>query len=212
MDMSTKKKSLEHLMGFPETVPTSVGYGAGNAELSLSLSLSLPPPRLVATPNEAVFNSASALYYDASFHVEWIVDKVPDQALLNIAERRFIIPQLYKKYSNDDMNLNIYVIRSSGSVIITGNNLGGSVKLDDLEMSLKWRKIGNLGMYLIQPVMWTLVQTVNSYLGKGFPLPIIHGFTLQNAEIIFSSSKLSVCTDMAYSESDGLGQVRIHIR
>ncbi|KAK8688718.1 hypothetical protein V6N13_087462 [Hibiscus sabdariffa] len=201
--------------------------------------------------DEAVFNSASALYYDAEF-MEWIVDKVPDQALLNTAGWRFIIPQLYKKYPNDDMNLNIslssppvirisehkigatvyadviidvveadqvipvacisLVIRGSGSVKIVGNNLGGSVKLDDLQMSLKWSKIGSLRMYLIQPVMWTLVQTVgipyaNSYLGKGFPLPIIRGFTLQNAEIIFSSSKVSVCSDVAYSESDDLDQL-----
>ncbi|XWS47361.1 hypothetical protein CRYUN_Cryun14cG0146100 [Craigia yunnanensis] len=194
--------------------------------------------------DEAVFNSASALYYDAEF-MEWIVDKVPDQALLNTAGWRFIIPQLYKKYPNDDMNLNVSLssppvirisehnmdatiyadviidvveagqgipvacisleIRGSGSVKIVGNNLGGSVKLDDLAMSLKWSQIGNLRMYLIQPVMWTLVQTVviphaNSYLGKGFPLPIIHGFTLQNAEIMFSSSKVTVCSDVTYSE------------
>ncbi|XP_022758974.1 putative BPI/LBP family protein At1g04970 [Durio zibethinus] len=199
----------------------------------------------------AVFNSASALYYDAEF-MEWIVDKVPDQALLNTAEWRFIIPQLYKKYPNDDMNLNISLssppvirisehnigatiyadvimdvvdagqvipvacisleIRGSGSVKIVGNNLGGSVKLDELAMSLKWSQIGNLRMYLIQPVMWTLVQTVvipyaNSYLGKGFPLPIIHGFTLENAEIIFSSSKVTVCSDVSYSESDSLNQL-----
>ncbi|KAG4174944.1 hypothetical protein ERO13_A11G151700v2 [Gossypium hirsutum] len=206
--------------------------------------------------DEAVFNSASALYYDAEF-MEWIVDKVPDQALLNTAGWRFIIPQLYKKYPNDDMNLNIslssppvirisehnigasvyadviidvvegsqvipvacisLVIRGTGSVKIMGNNLGGSVKLDDLAMSLKWSKIGNLRMYLIQPVMWTLVQTVgipyaNSYLGKGFPLPIIHGFTLQNAEIIFSSSQVTVCSNVSYSESDDLNQVPIHIK
>ncbi|XVF71817.1 hypothetical protein PTKIN_Ptkin12aG0069900 [Pterospermum kingtungense] len=195
--------------------------------------------------DEAVFNSALALYYDAEF-MEWIVDKVPDQALLNTAGWRFIIPQLYKKYPNDDMNLNIALsspavirisdhnigatvyadviidvveagqvipvacisleIRGSGSVKIVGNNLGGSVKMDDLTMSLKWSRIGNLRMYLIQPVMWTLIQTVvipyaNSYLGKGFPLPIIHGFTLQNAEIIFSSSKVTVCSNVSYSES-----------
>ncbi|TYI01030.1 hypothetical protein ES332_A11G172500v1 [Gossypium tomentosum] len=206
--------------------------------------------------DEAVFNSASALYYDAEF-MEWIVDKVPDQALLNTARWRFIIPQLYKKYPNDDMNLNIslssppvirisehnigasvyadviidvvegsqvipvacisLVIRGTGSVKIMGNNLGSSVKLDDLAMSLKWSKIGNLRMYLIQPVMWTLVQTVgipyaNSYLGKGFPLPIIHGFTLQNAEIIFSSSQVTVCSNVSYSESDNLNQVPIHIK
>lgn len=39
--------------------------------------------------------------------MHWIVDKVPEQYLLNTAGWRFIIPQLYKKYPNADMNLNI---------------------------------------------------------------------------------------------------------
>lgn len=39
--------------------------------------------------------------------MQWIVDKIPDRNLLNTAGWRFIIPQLYKKYPNDDMNLNI---------------------------------------------------------------------------------------------------------
>lgn len=33
---------------------------------------------------------------------------------------------------------------------IRGNDLGGKVKLDDFKMALKWSKIGNLKMFLIQ--------------------------------------------------------------
>ncbi|XWS36727.1 hypothetical protein CRYUN_Cryun20dG0110700 [Craigia yunnanensis] len=208
------------------------------------------PKMLGISLDEAVFNSASALYYDfmligsplpflclfvfVTVHLlyylivklkvstcgqaefmEWIVDKVPDQALLNTAGWRFIIPQLYKKYPNDEMNLNVYLssppvirisehnmgatvyagviidvveageiipfacislvsllkfhlpissvliivagmgaiiemafsgiqeIHGSSSVKIVRNNLGGSVKLDDLAMSLKWGHISN---------------------------------------------------------------------
>lgn len=39
--------------------------------------------------------------------MHWTVDELPDQALLNTAEWRFLVPQLYKLYPNDDMNLNI---------------------------------------------------------------------------------------------------------
>lgn len=39
--------------------------------------------------------------------MQWTVDKIPDQSFLNTAGYRFIIPQLYKKYPNHDMNLNI---------------------------------------------------------------------------------------------------------
>ncbi|KAF2284848.1 hypothetical protein GH714_031201 [Hevea brasiliensis] len=201
--------------------------------------------------DEAVFNSASALYYDAKF-MQWIVDKIPDQYLLNTAGWRFIIPQLYRKYPNDDMNLNLSLssppivkilendidatvyaeliidvleadlvipvacisldIYGSGSVKISGNTLGGSLKLKDFSMSLKWSHIGNLRLYLIQPVIWTLIQTVflpyaNVHLAQGFPLPIVHGFTLKNAEIICSRSKITVCSDVEFTESQGLNQI-----
>jgi lipopolysaccharide-binding protein len=187
--------------------------------------------------------------------MQWIVDKIPDQSLLNTAGWRFIVPQLYKKYPNDDMALNIslssppvimiaennidatinvdliidvleaseaipvvcisLVIRASGLVKIVGNNLAGSVKLNDFTMSLKWSNIGNLRLYLIQPVMWTIIQTVflpytNSHLAKGFPLPIIHGLTLHNANIICSDSRIIVCSDV-YSESNNLSHLLIHL-
>ncbi|KAL9316175.1 hypothetical protein ACSQ67_017176 [Phaseolus vulgaris] len=198
------------------------------------------------TLDEAVFNSASALYYDAKF-MHWIVDQIPDQSLLNTAGWRFIIPQLYKKYPNHDMNLEIslssppvveisnhkaganvfadmtidvleedevipvacisLVIQGTGVFKISGNNLVGAVRLNDFQMSLKWSKIGNLRMYLIQPVVWTLIETVflphaNTRLSKGLPLPILHGFILQNAEIILSTSRLAVCSDVAFTESN----------
>lgn len=151
--------------------------------------------------------------------MQWVVDKIPEQALLNTARWRFIIPQLYKKYPNQDMSLNIslsspprvkiseqYVganvnadlvinvldasqvipvacislvsppmtmlykqicsdvslptddslfpwlqmIRGSGALRVMGNNLGGSVSLEDFSMSLKWSNIGNLHLHLLQ--------------------------------------------------------------
>lgn len=226
-------------VGFINNYHKSSQPSASCTDASKMLSISL---------DEAVFNSASALYFDAGY-MQWIVDKIPDQSLLNTAGWRFIIPQLYKKYPNHDMNMNIslssppiirisdhnidatiyadmtidvledgevipvacisLIIQGSGSVKISGNNLGGSVKLNDFTMVLKWSKIGNLRMYLIQPVLWTVIQTValpyaNSHLGKGFPLPIINGFTLENAEIICLDSWITVCSDVAYAESSNL--------
>ncbi|VVA90026.1 unnamed protein product [Arabis nemorensis] len=205
--------------------------------------------------DEAVFNSAAALYYNADF-MQWIVDKVPEQSLLNTARWRFIIPQLYKKYPNQDMNLNIslssppyvkiseqyvganvnadliidvleanqvipvacisLVIRGSGALRVMGNNLGGSVRLEDFSMSLKWSNIGNLHLHLLQPIVWTVIQTVfvpyaNDHLEKGFPLPIIHGFTLENAEIICSSSDITICSDVAYLDSSQQPQPRLSL-
>lgn len=106
------------------------------------------------------------------------------------------------------------VIHGSCSVKILRNNLGGSVKLNGFTMSLTWSKIGKLRLYLIQPVVWAVIQTVfvpyvNSHLGQGFPLPIIHGFTVKSAEIICSSSKITVCSDVAYADSHNLNQLFI---
>ncbi|XP_022986302.1 putative BPI/LBP family protein At1g04970 [Cucurbita maxima] len=196
------------------------------------------------TLDEAVFNSALALYYDADF-MQWSLKEVPNQPLLNTAGWRFIVPQLYKKYPNADMSLNItlpsppvirisehpifatvdvdiivdvveagelipvacisLLVHASSTAKISGNNLVGSIDLNDFEMSLKWSNIGNLHMDLIQPVVQTLVETTllpnaNSYFRKGFPLPIKHGFMFQNAELISSNSRIMVCSDVLWTE------------
>ncbi|CAM8949764.1 unnamed protein product [Rhodiola kirilowii] len=195
--------------------------------------------------DEAVFNSASALFYDGGY-MKFIVNTIPDQSLFNTAGWRFIIPQLYKKFPNDDIAMNItltsapilkisqnmdstvnadltmdvlddgnvipvacisLVIRVCGSVKISGNNLAGSLKLEDFTMSLKWSKVGSLHMYIIQPVVWSLIETVglpyvNNHLSKGLPLPIIKGFNLQNAETVFSESRVIVCSDVTYTDAN----------
>ncbi|GAB2285223.1 hypothetical protein Dimus_019676 [Dionaea muscipula] len=204
-----------------------------------------PSKMLGIAVEEAVFSSASASYFSAGY-MHWDVDKIPDRSLLNTAGWRFIIPQLYKKYPDDDMKLNISLasppvlrilqhnigatvyadliidvleagevipvacilleIRATGSVRIVGNNLAGNVKMDDFTMSLKWSGIGNLRMGLIQPVIRTLIKTVflpyaNARLGKGFALPIIRGFTLQDAELSCIDSSVVVCSDVTYNKS-----------
>lgn len=152
--------------------------------------------------------------------MHWLVDKVPDQSLLNTAKWKYIVPQLYRKYPNDDMQLNLtltsppimrinpqgiggtittdmtvnvldageivpvacitVVISVSGVVKISGNNLAGEANLHDFTLNLKWSKVGNFHMFLIQETMRVFLNTVfvpiiNSHLRKGFPLPIVHG-------------------------------------
>lgn len=175
---------------------SGLDYMGGNSEVVVPCQDS--SQMLAISLDEAVFNSASSIYYNAGL-MQWVLDKLPDQTLLNTAGWRFIVPQLYKKYPNDDMNMNIVMsfppvikilwnridaavdadliidvlennnvipvacisltIHGSGSVKVVKNNLAGNVKLDDLAMSLKWSKIGSLHMYLIQPVVWTVIET-----------------------------------------------------
>jgi hypothetical protein len=61
--------------------------------------------------------------------MQWIVDKIPDQSLLNTAGWRFIVPQLYKKYPNDDMALNIS-LSSPPVIMIAENNIDATINVD----------------------------------------------------------------------------------
>ncbi|KAI3992560.1 hypothetical protein MKX01_020852 [Papaver californicum] len=188
--------------------------------------------------HEAVFNSASGVYFKTD-SLRWIVEKVPDQSYLNTNRWRFIVPQLYKKYPNDNMRLNIsfstppvlkihsdeiYGTIYSDMIIevldddeiipvacisVVKNNLGGHIDMEDFDLSLKWSKIGNFRMHLIESVMRTFIKTAalpyaNSRLTKGFPLPIFRGFTLQNADLIYRKSKIMICTDVGFKGSYNL--------
>ncbi|KAK1273279.1 putative BPI/LBP family protein [Acorus gramineus] len=210
-----------------------------------SISYDGPSEMLVISLDEAVFNSASTIYFKAGL-MHRVVDKVPDQSYLNTARWRYIIPQLYKKYPNDDMKLNIslssppimritshdigatiysdmtvdvvdgyetvsvacisIVATASGVLEVSGNNLAGQAELDDFSLELKWSNVGDFHMTLIQSVMRALLKTVvmpflNLHLKKGFPLPIIHGFTIQNAAIQYSNSKIMIYSNVEYIDS-----------
>ncbi|MQM01979.1 hypothetical protein Taro_034739 [Colocasia esculenta] len=198
--------------------------------------------------DEEVFTSASVVFFEAG-QLHWVVDEVPDRHLLNTAGWRFIIPQLYKKYPNDDMKLNVSVtsapilrisrknivvsilsdiivnvldgnkmipvaciatvVTASGVPEISGNNLAGRLALEDFTLNLKWSTVGAFHMNLIQGVMRVFLNNVfiphlNSHLRKGFPVPIIHGFTLKNATILSYDSRIVVCTDIISSCSRDL--------
>lgn len=61
--------------------------------------------------------------------MQWVVSELPDQALLNTAGWRFIVPQLYKQYPNDDMKFNISV--SSPPILeVTDQDIGAIVVVD----------------------------------------------------------------------------------
>lgn len=78
--------------------------------------------------DEDVFNSISALYFKAGL-LQHMVDKVPDQFLLNTASWRFLIPRLYRKYPDKNMVLNISAI-SPPSVKINVGRIDATVDLD----------------------------------------------------------------------------------
>ncbi|GJM99928.1 hypothetical protein PR202_ga17071 [Eleusine coracana subsp. coracana] len=248
---------------------------------------------LLLSLDEDVFNSALEVYFKAG-SMHWIVDKIPDQSLLNTASWKFIIPHLYWNYPNDDMLLNIsmssspliritsekvgatinadmiidvldgketvpvacisVVVSASGSVETSGNKVYGKVGLDNFSLALKWSKIGNFHMSLIQVVtisnllcillvyfvrsrfflvicitllslfgspknhnkmlqlqgvIRVFLNTVampylNSRLGNGFVLPVVHGFTLKDVNVITSAEQLTLCSDVTFTNASTL--------
>ncbi|XP_062168532.1 putative BPI/LBP family protein At1g04970 isoform X3 [Alnus glutinosa] len=87
-----------------------------------------PAKMIQISLQQDVFNSVSLVYFDADY-MHWIVDKIPDQSLLNTAGWRYIVPQLYKQYPDDDMNLNISV--SSPPIIkVAKDVIGAIINLD----------------------------------------------------------------------------------
>ncbi|MED6208280.1 hypothetical protein PIB30_043560 [Stylosanthes scabra] len=98
------------------------------AGLETSTSCEGSPKMIKISIHEDVFKSASSVYFAADT-MHWILDELPDQNLLNTAEWRFIVPQLFKQYPNDDMNLNISV--SSAPVIqVTNQDIEATINLD----------------------------------------------------------------------------------
>ncbi|KAL6596647.1 hypothetical protein ACP70R_047290 [Stipagrostis hirtigluma subsp. patula] len=214
----------------------------------LSLSCGGASKMLLLSLDEDVFNSALEVYFKAG-SMHWIVDKVPDQSLLNTASWKFIIPRLYWNYPNDAMLLNIsmasspviritsenigatinadmiidvldgketvpvacisVVVSASGVVEASGNKVYGRVGLDNFSLELKWSKIGNFHMSLIQGVIRVFLNTVcmpylNSRLGNGFVLPVVHGFTLKDVYVLTSAEQLTLCSDVTFTNASTL--------
>ncbi|XP_052166744.1 putative BPI/LBP family protein At1g04970 [Oryza glaberrima] len=91
----------------------------------------------------------------------------------------------------------------SGAAVVSGNNLAGRVELDYFSFTLMWSKVGKLHTFIVQRVMQILLKKlfvpyVNSYLKRGFPLPIIKGFSISDAYILTSQSRIIVSSDVAF--------------
>lgn len=75
------------------------------------------PPGLVCIGNtkmatialsESVFKDGAAIYYNADM-LNWLIDKVPEQTFLNTSKWKFLIPELYQHYPNEEIKLSFEV-------------------------------------------------------------------------------------------------------
>ncbi|NP_001148143.1 putative BPI/LBP family protein [Zea mays] len=100
-----------------------------------------------------------------------------------------------------------------GAAAVSENNLVGRVELDYFSFTLKWSKVGKLHTILVQTVLRILLKKlfvpyVNSYLKHGFRLPIIKGFSVTDAYILTSYSRMIVSCDVAFIEPEVLSPVQ----
>ncbi|KAJ1290150.1 hypothetical protein BS78_02G221200 [Paspalum vaginatum] len=172
--------------------------------------------------DEDVFNSVSTLYFKAGL-LQQMVDKIPDQFLLNTASWRFLVPRLYEKYPNDDILLNISAI-SPPSVRITVGRIDAAVDLDItvnvldrgeivpvacLSVSVaasgaaavsENNLVGKVELdYFSFTLRWSKVGKLHTILvQEGFRLPIIKGFAVRDAYILTSYSRMIVSCDVAF--------------
>ncbi|KAJ1380409.1 Lipid-binding serum glycoprotein, C-terminal [Sesbania bispinosa] len=96
--------------------------------LKISAACGGLPKMIKVSIHENVFKSASLVYFNAG-KMQLIIDELPNQAILNTAEWRFIVPQLYKQYPNDDMQLNISV-SSPPLIQVTYQDIGATIFVD----------------------------------------------------------------------------------
>lgn len=61
--------------------------------------------------------------------MRWTVKKLPDQSLLNTTRWRYIVPQLYKQYPDDAMELNISA-SSQPKIEVDNNEIDLTIQLD----------------------------------------------------------------------------------
>ncbi|CAN6204824.1 unnamed protein product [Urochloa humidicola] len=231
---------------------TAVPRGMLLGDIKFALPFGSSSKMLWISLDEDVFNSVSALYFKAGL-LQRMFDKIPDQYLLNTASWRFLVPQLYRKYPNDNMLLNISAISPpsvrinvgridatvdldvtinvldfgkivpvacmsvsvavSGAAAVSGNKLGGRVELDYFSFTMKWSQVGKLHTFVVQTVLRIFLRNlfvphVNSYLEQGFSLPIIKGFSIRDAYILTSYSKMIVSCDVAFLEPEALFPVQ----
>ncbi|KAJ4826017.1 hypothetical protein Tsubulata_023008 [Turnera subulata] len=238
LSTSSIEFEINGLFAEVDTVSVPINYYEGTWA---PLACKHPDKMIEISLHEDVFNSATSVYFSTG-HMLWTVDKFVDQSLLNTASWKFIYPQLYTQYPDDNMtltititsapivkiedvgiNVTIYVdvtvnVLDAGDVIpvacvslelsngcspqILSNKLASDLKLKNFNMSLKWSKIGNVHMQLLQPVMHDIIESVfipyvNLHLMRGYALPILHGFTFKNPEIQYAEAEMGICSNLA---------------
>ncbi|XP_062228798.1 putative BPI/LBP family protein At1g04970 [Phragmites australis] len=106
------------------------------------------------------------------------------------------------------------VVSASGVVEASGNKVYGKVGLDNFSLALKWSKIGNFHMSLIQGVIRVFLNTVcmpylNSRLGNGFIVPVVHDFTLKDVYVLTTAEQLTLCSDVTFTNASSLASLPV---
>lgn len=61
--------------------------------------------------------------------MHWIIDEVPDQSFLNTSKWKYLVPQLYREYPNDYMDLN-FTVSSPPTIKVVNDGIDVTIYLD----------------------------------------------------------------------------------
>ncbi|BBN17123.1 hypothetical protein MPTK1_7g12170 [Marchantia polymorpha subsp. ruderalis] len=109
-------------------------YPEPDTELPAGLFCDQSVKMLTIALSDYVLNSAGFVYYDSGF-LQWDVDELPGKKYLNTASWKYIIPQLYKKYPNEDMVLN-FAVSAPPKVVLSRDGIS-SVTSADMTIKVK---------------------------------------------------------------------------
>ncbi|KAH0987526.1 hypothetical protein GBA52_014703 [Prunus armeniaca] len=109
----------------------------------------------------------------------------------------------FNQYPNEDMELNISV--SSPPIMTVVNNGINITIYSDVTIGVmnvdEVIPVACISLAVLSTILKTIVVPyVNLHLWKGLPLPLPHGFTLHNSEIISINSRLTIFSDVAIAE------------
>ncbi|KAK6947002.1 Lipid-binding serum glycoprotein, C-terminal [Dillenia turbinata] len=212
----TKFESLDSCTNFTKMAGLSIHEDVINSALEIYFNANTMHWTIDKFIDQSFLNTAGWMYFVPELYKQYPNDDMSLHFAISSPPRVTISNGHIDATIHSDLNVSVLddgqpipvaclsqEMMASVSVGIIGNNVTASVQLDDFTLSLKWSKVGELKLSLIQAAISRIINNIivpllNFYLERGHPLPTIRGMTFQNAEILCTNSTIMICSDVAF--------------
>ncbi|KAK6934517.1 Lipid-binding serum glycoprotein, C-terminal [Dillenia turbinata] len=211
-----KSESLESCTNFTKMAGLSIREDVINSALEVYFNANTMHWTIDKFMDQSFLNTAGWMYFVPELYRQYPNDDMTLHFAISSPPRTKISEGHIDITMHSDLNISVLddgqpipvaclsqEMTASGSVGIIGNNVTASVQLDDFTLSLKWSKVGELKLSLIQVAISRILNNIivpllNFYLERGYQLPTIHGMMFQDAEILCTNSTIMICSDVAF--------------